>query len=129
MYNVVKRDGKLVDFDISTISGAMVKAFDAQGRIYHPSVINMLALQVSADFEPKIKEGLISVERIQDRVERVRSDAEYARLTRELEDMETQYEAVLSTLPEKHRLTIERYLLLRENRNLRMAEYIIATTP
>ena len=61
--------------------------------------------------------------------ERVRSDAEYARLTRELEDMEPQYEAVLSTLPEKHRLTIERYLLLRENRNLRMAEYIIATTP
>ena len=61
--------------------------------------------------------------------ERVRSDPEYARLTRELEDMEPQYEAVLSTLPEKHRLTIERYLLLRENRNLRMAEYAIATTP
>ena len=61
--------------------------------------------------------------------ERVRSDAEYARLTRELEEMESRYEAVLSSLQEEDRLTIERYLLLRENRNLRLAEYIIATTP
>ena len=61
--------------------------------------------------------------------ERVRSDPEYARLTDELERMEHQYEAVLSALPEEDRLTIERYLLLRENRNLRLAEYIIATTP
>ena len=61
--------------------------------------------------------------------ERARSDAEYARLTRELDDMEPQYETVLSALSEEDRLTIERYLLLRENRNLRLAEYIIATTP
>ena len=61
--------------------------------------------------------------------ERVRSDPEYARLTRELETMEPQYEAVLSALPEEDRLTIERYLLLRENRNLRMAEYALSVTP
>ena len=61
--------------------------------------------------------------------DRVRSDPEYARLTRELEEMESRYEAVLSSLHEEDRLTIERYLLLRENRNLRMAEYAIATTP
>jgi hypothetical protein len=61
--------------------------------------------------------------------ERVRSDPEYARLTRELEEMESRYEEVLSSLHEEDRLTIERYLLLRENRNLRLAEYIIATTP
>ena len=59
--------------------------------------------------------------------ERVRSDPEYARLTRELEALEPQYEAVLSALPEEDRLTIERCLLLRENRNLRMAEFAIAT--
>ena len=53
----------------------MIKAFEAQGKNYHPSVINMLALQVSADFEPKIKDGFISVEDIQDSVERVLSDA------------------------------------------------------
>ena len=61
--------------------------------------------------------------------ERVRSDPEYARLTRELEEMESRYEEVLSSLHEEDRLTIERYLLLRENRNLRMAEYAIATIP
>ena len=61
--------------------------------------------------------------------ERVRSDPEYARLTRELNELEPQYETVLSALPEEDRLTIERYLLLRENRNLRLAEYAIATTP
>ena len=71
MYRVLKRDGGTVDFDISKISSAMIKAFEAQNRQYHPSVINMLALQVSADFEPKIKDDLIAVEDIQDSVERV----------------------------------------------------------
>ena len=78
MYKVMKRDGKIVDFDISKISGAMVKAFEAQARNYHPSVINLMALQVSADFEPKIQKGLIAVEDIQDSVEKVLSDAGYA---------------------------------------------------
>ena len=55
MYQVLKRDGKTVEFEISKISSAMVKAFEAQDKQYHPSVINMLALQVSADFEPKIR--------------------------------------------------------------------------
>ena len=78
MYKVMKRDGMHVDFDISKISGAMIKAFEAQGKNYHPSVINLLALQVSADFESKIKDGIISVEDIQDSVEKVLSDAGYA---------------------------------------------------
>ena len=78
MYQVLKRDGGTVEFEISKISAAMIKAFEAQGKQYHPSVINMLALQVSADFEPKIKDGFIAVEDIQDSVEKVLSDAGYA---------------------------------------------------
>ncbi len=78
MYQVLKRDGGTVEFEISKISSAMVKAFEAQDRKYHPSVINMLALQVSADFEPKIKDGFIAVEDIQDSVERVLSAAGYS---------------------------------------------------
>ena len=78
MYKVMKRDGKIVDFDISKISGAMIKAFEAQARNYHPSVIDLMAVQVSADFEPKIKNGLIAVEDIQDSVEKVLSDGGYA---------------------------------------------------
>ena len=78
MYKVTKRDGLTVEFDISKISAAMIKAFEALGKNYHPSVINLLAIQVSADFEPKIKNDLISVEDIQDSVEKVLSDAGYA---------------------------------------------------
>jgi len=78
MYRVIKRDGSTVEFDISKISAAMIKAFEAQERQYHPSVINMLALQVTADFDPKIKDGIIAVEDIQDSVEKVLSDAGYA---------------------------------------------------
>ena len=78
MYQVVKRDGTTVDFEISKITGAMLKAFDALEKNYHPSVINLLALQVSADFEPKVQNGLITVEQIQDSVESVLSAAGYA---------------------------------------------------
>ncbi len=67
-----------MEFDVSKISAAMIKAFEAQKRNYHPSVINMLALQTCADFESKIKDGVISVEDIQDSVEQVLSAAGYA---------------------------------------------------
>ena len=78
MYQVVKRDGGTVEFEISKISAAMVKAFDAVQRNYHPSVINLLALQVCADFEPKIHNDRITVEVIQDSVERVLSASGYS---------------------------------------------------
>ena len=78
MYQVAKRDGSTVEFDISKIAAAMVKAFEAQNRHHHPTVINMLALQVTADFETKVKDNIISVEDIQDSVEKVLSAAGYA---------------------------------------------------
>ncbi|MBR5049071.1 MAG: ribonucleoside triphosphate reductase, partial [Erysipelotrichaceae bacterium] len=77
MYQVIKRDGTIVDFDIKKISAALTKAFDATGRQYHPSVIDMLALMVTSDFEPKIKDDKIDVEDIQDSAERVLSQAGY----------------------------------------------------
>ena len=71
MYKVLKRDGKVVEFNLSKISDAIKMAFEAQERQFHPSVIDFLALKVTADFEPKIKDGLIAVEDIQDSVENV----------------------------------------------------------
>ena len=71
MYRVLKRDGKIVDFDLSKISTAITQAFEAQGRQYVPSVIDFLSLKVTADFEEKIKDDLIAVEDIQDSVESV----------------------------------------------------------
>ena len=78
MYQVLKRDGKVTDFDISKISEAIKMAFEAQEKNYHPTVIDLLALKVTAEFEPKIKEGLIAVEDIQDSVESVLVQAGYA---------------------------------------------------
>lgn len=78
MYSVVKRDGKIVDFDVNKISIAITKAFKALHKNFHPSIINMLALQVTADFDSKIKNDLIGVESIQDSVEKILSDAGYA---------------------------------------------------
>ena len=77
MYQVVKRDGKIVDFNINKIAEAIKKAFDATKTEYNESVIDFLALKVSADFLPKIKDGLVAVEDIQDSVEAVLSRGGY----------------------------------------------------
>ncbi len=77
MYNVLKRDGKLVSFDLSKISNAITQAFDACNRQYNPDVIDFLALKVTAEFEPKIQDGNIEVEHIQDSVESVLIKAGY----------------------------------------------------
>ena len=78
MYQVRKRSGEAAAFDIQKICAAMEKAFEAQHRNAHPGVIDLLALRVTADFEPKIRDGFIFVEDIQDSVEKVLSDAGYA---------------------------------------------------
>ena len=78
MYQVVKRDGQIAEFVIHKIGAAIQKAFEASGKNFHPSVIDMLALKVTANFEPKIKDGKIKVEEIQDSVEEVLSQAGYA---------------------------------------------------
>ena len=78
MYQVVKRDGKVTEFEISKISKAITKAFEALEKQYHPSVIDMLALRVTAEYEPLIRDNKIAVETIQDCVEKVLSEAGYA---------------------------------------------------
>ncbi len=78
MYQVVKRDNSVADFDLSKISVAISKAFDACEKQYHPSIIDLLALKVTADFEEKVANNLIAVEDIQDSVEDVLIKAGYA---------------------------------------------------
>ena len=71
MYQVMKRDGQVAKFDLSKICVAIEKAFKAQEKDYNQDIIDLLALKVTADFEPKIKDGLIQVEDIQDSVENI----------------------------------------------------------
>ncbi len=78
MYQVIKRDGTVVDFSISKISAAITKAFEALGKQYHPSVIDLISLHVTSDFESKIHDSKITVEEIQDSVEKVLSESGYA---------------------------------------------------
>lgn len=77
MYQVAKRDGKIAEFNLVKISEAIRKAFEAQEKNYNQDIIDMLALKVTAAFEPKIKDGLVSVEDIQDSVESVLIQAGY----------------------------------------------------
>ena len=77
MYQVAKRDGEIVDFNLSKISIAIEKAFKAQGKAYNQDIIDLLALKVTADFASKVKDGLVQVEDVQDSVESVLIKAGY----------------------------------------------------
>ncbi len=78
MYNVLKRDGKIVDFDLNKIKEAIKMAFEACEKDYNDSVLDFIALRVTADFSSKIKDSHIAVEDIQDSVEEVLGQAGYA---------------------------------------------------
>ncbi len=77
MYQVVKRNGKVVEFDISKITRAITQAFEACEKQYNPNVIDLIALRVTSHFESKIVEGKVAVEDIQDSVESVLAQAGY----------------------------------------------------
>ncbi|MBR6708244.1 MAG: ribonucleoside triphosphate reductase, partial [Clostridia bacterium] len=78
MYQVVKRDGKVADFNISKISAAITKAFEALEKPFNSDIIDLLALKVTADYTDKIKDNQVTVEDIQDSVESVLIQAGYA---------------------------------------------------
>ena len=77
MYQVVKRNGKTVDFDISKISKAITLAFEACDKKYNSDVIDLIALRVTSHFEPKVQGDKVAVEDIQDSVETVLAQAGY----------------------------------------------------
>lgn len=78
MYQVIKRDGSSVDFDLSKIMNAIQKAFIGCRKECTKDVIELLALRTTSDFQNKIHDGMIGVEEIQDSVEKVLSEAGYA---------------------------------------------------
>lgn len=82
MYRVMKRDGQIAEFNLEKISNAMIKAFEAKETPYDRNMIDFMALKVTADFVPKIKDNFVDVEDIQDSVERVLIQAGYADVAR-----------------------------------------------
>ncbi len=77
MYSVKKRDGSIVEFNLSKIKAAIEKAFKAVKKDYTDEIIEILSLRVTANFSSKINDGIISVEDIQDAVEIVLIQASY----------------------------------------------------
>ncbi len=82
MFKVVKRDGEVAEFNLEKISDAIAKAFDATEMQYNGDITGLLALRVTADFQPKIKNDLIDVESIQDSVEEVLVQTGYAEVAK-----------------------------------------------
>ena len=77
MLLVAKRDGETVEFQLDKITMAIKKAFKATGKSYTADIIELLSLRVTSDFQEKIKDSRISVEDIQDSVEKVLEESGY----------------------------------------------------
>ncbi|HCO28189.1 MAG TPA: ribonucleoside triphosphate reductase, partial [Lachnospiraceae bacterium] len=77
MLQVLKRDGEVADFDLRKINLAVKKAFEATEKVYTEDILDLLVLRVTADFQSQLKEEKISVESIQDSVERVLEQTGY----------------------------------------------------
>ena len=77
MYKVIKRNDTVVEFNLEKISTAIKKAFDACKINYTDDVIQLLSLRVTGDYVSKIKDDKVTVEDIQDSVEKVLSECGY----------------------------------------------------
>ena len=77
MIKVLKRDGESAEFDLRKISEAIGKAFKATEKVYDDDILGLLSLRVTSDFQSKIKDGVVSVEDIQDSVEHVLEQSGY----------------------------------------------------
>lgn len=82
LIQVMKRDGEAAEFDLSKISSAITKAFEATKKSYNNDIIELLALRVTADFNEKVKDGMIHVEDIQDSVEKVLEQVGYTEVAK-----------------------------------------------
>lgn len=116
MYTVIKRDGSDVQFNIEKIKNAIVKAFDACGKQYHPDVIDFLVLKVTSEFEPKIKNGKITVEAVQDSVESVLIKAGYDDVAKAYILYRKQHEKIrnISTTMLDYKEIVDNYLKIND---------------
>ena len=69
--NIIKRDGRSAEFELSKITDAIEKAFTAQGALRDRASYEKLAQQVLDKIEAGAIEGVPTVESVQDLVEEV----------------------------------------------------------
>ena len=116
MYQVIKRDGSIVPFDISKITLAITKAFEAQEKQFTSNIIDFLALKVTSDYEPKIKNETVGVEDIQDSVESVLVQAGYTDVAKSYILYRKQREKVrnMNSTYLNYKDTVDNYLKLND---------------
>ena len=112
MYSVKKRDGSIVDFDLKKIENAIEKAFKAVKKEYTQDIIELLALRVTAQFNDKIVDNLISIEDIQDSVEIVLIQSGYVEVSKAYILYRKQHENIRKTKSAilNYRDTVNNYL-------------------
>ena len=112
MYKVIKRDNSVAKFDLEKIKNAIEKAFVACSRQYNQDIIEVLALRVTSDFEPKIKDNLIGVEEIQDSVEKILSESGYSDVSKAYILYRTQHEKLrnIATTTLDYKKLVDNYL-------------------
>lgn len=73
---VRKRNGQIVEFDLQKIESAIAKAFDSQNAVYDPRILE--------NVQQTIKEegSIVSVETIQDLIEKTLMDFQYYRVAK-----------------------------------------------
>jgi ribonucleoside-triphosphate reductase len=80
--SIIKRDGRLVSYDIGKISTAIRKAMEACGRTPESDECDRLAKLVEAKLEKSFQNEAPGIEDIQDTVETVLMENGYARVAR-----------------------------------------------
>ena len=116
MFKVKKRDGNIVEFDIKKIETAIRKAFIAEHKEFNDDMLEMISLKVTADFNSKIKDGVVSVEQIQDSVEIVLIQAGFIDVAKSYMLYRKQHESLrqIKSTELDYKATVDQYLSLND---------------
>ena len=82
MFDVIKRDGEIAEFQLNKITEAIRKAFEKQTEAVYAGYVRRCGFCVTADFQKKIEIYEISVEAIQDSVENVLIQCGYSEVAK-----------------------------------------------
>ncbi len=116
MFQVKKRDDSIVEFNLEKIEAAIEKAFKAENKDFTKEIIQLLALKVTSEFNPKIKDGLIGVEDIQDAVEVTLIQAGYIDVAKSYMSYRKQHETLraIKSTELDYKSTVDNYLKLND---------------
>ena len=116
MLNVRKRDNSLVEFDLSKIEKAISRAFLADHKPYNDSLIQTIALRVTADFSKKVVNDVIGVEDIQDSVENVLIEIGYTDVAKSYMIYRKQHENLrdMKSTELDYKKTVDNYLKVND---------------